>query len=164
MASAARQGREAAAPEASPGALARRWCEEIFDRGRLDSVDELLAADGVIHDGGLAARSVRSPSDFKEQVTALRSAFPDLRMEPKEMACEGELVAFHCRVSGTHLGDGLGIPATGRFLEICGMSMGRWRDGRLVEGWNHYDLLTLYRRLGVLRLFDPPPRSDREPA
>jgi len=84
----------------------------------------------------------------------MRAAFPDIHLEVEDTVAEGDLVAFRGTFTGTHLGDGMGIAPTGRFLEVRGMSMGRWREGCLVEGWNHHDLLSLYRGLGLLRLFD----------
>lgn len=65
----------------------------------------------------------------------------------------------HCRVTGTHRGDGLGVPATERRLDFYGFALGRVEGGQLREGWNCFDFLDMYRQLGVelaLRAGSPP--------
>lgn len=137
-----------------PRSLALRWFDEIWNQGRLETADELLAPGAVVHDPGIAGHDANDPSDLKEQVQTLRGAFPDLHIHVDEIVCEGDYVAMRCTASGTHLGDGLGIPPTGREIRIQGMSMGRWENGRLCEGWNQFDLMSLFRQLGLLSLFD----------
>ena len=118
-----------------------------------------MAPSAVIHGGGLDVRPVRGPSDLKEQVQTLRDAFPDLHVTVERLVVQADLVAIRCVASGTHEGPGLGIVATGRKTTTPGMTMGRWARGRLVEGWSHWDLLSFYRQLGVLGLFDPSGRG-----
>jgi len=136
--------------------LVLRWHEEIFNQGRYETIDELMAPGAVIRGAGLGTKPARCVSDLKEEVAMLRAVFPDLRLTVDEIVCEGDMVAMRVTATGTHSGEGLGITPTGRRLEIHGMSMGRWQDGQLVEGWNQYDFLTLYRELGVLGLFAEP--------
>ena len=143
-----------------------RWFDEVYNQGRFETIDELLAPEAVIHGVGLAAGPVRGASELKEQVEVLRGAFPDLHIRVEELICEGRLVAMRLTASGTHRGDELGISPTRRRVTIEGMSFGRWEGGQLVEGWNQFDLFSLYRQLGVLSLFstagpDEPPPSAR---
>ena len=60
------------------------------------------------------------------------------------------MIAVHCHVVARHLGDGLGIKATQRPVDMWGMGMARVRDGRIVEAWNSYDFLKLYQQCGML--------------
>lgn len=137
--------------------LAFRWYREIYDQGRLETIDELMAPHAVIHGGGLDVRPIHGPSDLKEQVLTLREAFPDLRVAVEEVIAEDDFVVIRCVASGTHCGEALGIPPTGRVTKIPGMTMGRWTRGQLAEGWSHWDLLSFYRQLGVLSLFEVQP-------
>lgn len=134
--------------------LALRWYEEIYNQGRLETIDELMAPHAVIHGGGLDVRPIRGPSDLKEQVEVLRDAFPDLRVRVDTLVVAGDMVSIRCIASGTHRGPGLGIAPTGRATTIPGITMGRWSRGQLIEGWSHWDLLSFYRQLGLLGLFD----------
>jgi predicted ester cyclase len=52
-----------------------------------------------------------------------------------------------CIVSGVHSGDGLGIPPTGRRVELSGMCLARIENEKLAEAWNNFDLEALYRQL-----------------
>ena len=64
---------------------------------------------------------------------------------------EGDRVAAHCHVTGRHVGDALGGPATGRSIDIRGTTIGRVRDGKIVEGWNTFDFLTMYQQIGWVK-------------
>lgn len=141
--------------------LALRFYEEIFNQGRLDTIDELMEPDAVIHGGGLDVRPVRGPSDLKEQVLVLRDAFPDLHIEVQDLVVRGDVVTVRAVVRGTHAGPGLGIPPTGRATCVHGLTQGRWLRGRLVEGWSHWDLLSFYRQLDLFDLFGHAGRAAR---
>lgn len=60
------------------------------------------------------------------------------------------MVSTHCRVTGTHTGEGLGIAPTGKRVDFEGMTIARVIDGQIREGWNCYDFLTMYQQLGVV--------------
>ena len=89
--------------------IARRLYEEIINQGRLETADELLAPDARSHAG-----APPGPEGLKRHVTMLRSAFPDLRHNIEDVIAEGEKVVVRTTCSGTHLGDFMGIPPTGR--------------------------------------------------
>jgi len=58
---------------------------------------------------------------------------------------------MRCVVTGTHTGDGLGVPPSNRPIRITGMAWGHWREGKLVEAWNNFDLLSLFEQIGAIR-------------
>ena len=62
---------------------------------------------------------------------------------------KGEFAMAHCRVTATHTGDGLGVPATNKPVEFWGFTLARVVDGQLVEGWNSFDFLGMYEQIGV---------------
>ncbi|GGW58132.1 hypothetical protein GCM10010503_38950 [Streptomyces lucensis JCM 4490] len=80
----------------------------------------------------------------------LFAAFPDLTFEVGERIARGDRVAEKWTMAGTHLGTYLGVPATGRRVEIHGMSMVRMREGRFLTDDFYYDASGVMRQLGLL--------------
>jgi predicted ester cyclase len=89
-----------------------------------------------------------------EDLVAFRNnfllSFPDARFTVEKILVEGETSVVRFSVTATHLGDSMGIPATGRKVTFTGMGFGRWKDGKLVEVWNNFDQLGLMRQLGAV--------------
>lgn len=84
-------------------------------------------------------------------ISAMRAAFPDLRVAEVDSVREGEKAAFRWVMGGTHTGEFLGIPPTGRRVEAMGMDIVRARGGEILEHWGEFDAIGLLRRLGALR-------------
>lgn len=139
--------------EASPAAPAdaatilQRMFDEIINQGRLDVVDEMFAEDYVDHGptGDLVGRGT-----FKQLVAQWRDAVPDVHCEIDSVIVQGDLCAWLVRATGTHTGDGLGFPATGRRFETVSANIGRFRDGRAVEHWSEQGMFPMLTQLGVL--------------
>jgi steroid delta-isomerase-like uncharacterized protein len=128
--------------------LVRRWFEEVWNQGREGAIDELLSPEGVGF--GLAATNteVHGPAEFKPFVRNLRDAFPDLHITVEDMVAEGDKVAVRMLVTGTHKGGGLGFPATGRKINVTGMTIIQFANGKLVHGWNNWDQMGMMQQLG----------------
>jgi steroid delta-isomerase-like uncharacterized protein len=131
-------------------ALVRRWFNEVWNQGREDTIDELFAANGVGYGLGDTEAPIRGPAGFKPFVANLRGALPDIHMQIEDMVAEGDRVTVRITVDGTHKGDQLGVPASGRRVQIQGMVMVRIANGQIVEGWNSWDQLGLLRQIGAL--------------
>ena len=137
---------------ADPKALVRRWFEEVWNKGREEAIDEMFAEDGIAH--GLADEAgalLRGPNGFKPFFRNFRGAFPDIEVIVEDTIAEGDKVAARCRVRATHEGEGLGIAATQRPMEITGIAIVRVRDGKIVEAWNNFDFMTMFQQLGKLQ-------------
>jgi predicted ester cyclase len=119
-------------------AILRRLVEAL-NAGDMDLMDELFAPE-------LAAQS-------KQDYTAIRSAFPDWREEIVDVVTEGDKVVGRFKCSGTHRGEMMGIPPTGRRQEVDEVYFLRVGDGKFVEFWGLEDNLTRMRQLGLI-----PPR------
>jgi steroid delta-isomerase-like uncharacterized protein len=130
-----------------PDTLMRAWFEEVWNQGREETIDRLLAADGLAH--GLPGGPMRGPDAFRAHFRMFRGAFPDIHVAVERTITEGEFVVAHCRVTGTHQGDTLGFPPTGRHIDFQGVTIVRTVDGQFREGWNFFDFLTMYQQLGV---------------
>jgi steroid delta-isomerase-like uncharacterized protein len=131
--------------------LIRRWFEEVWNKGREDAIDEMFAADGVAH--GLTEegdKTMRGPEQFKPFYRAFRSAFPDLEVVVEDTIAEGDKLAARCTVRGKHQSDSLGFAATGLTTDFTGITIVRIERGKIVEAWNNFDFMTMYKQLGAL--------------
>ncbi len=139
-------------------AILRRMFDEIINEGRLDVADELFAEDYVDHGpmGDLAGRGT-----FKQLVAQWRDAVPDVHCEVDTVIAQGDLCAWLVRTTGTHTGDGLGFPATGRRFETVSANVGRFRDGQAVEHWSEQGMFPMLAQIGVLPMPAPAVPSQR---
>jgi predicted ester cyclase len=121
---------------------------EAFNRGVLDDMDPLCTPDVQIHHP-----STGQPMDLatgKRFAALFRTAFPDSRNVIEEQLAEGDLVVTRGTYRGTHRGDFMGIPSTGRQVAMPWISMDRLVDGRIGERWVEQDTLGLLQQLGAL--------------
>lgn len=131
-------------------AFIRRWFEEVWNKGRAEAIDEMFAEDGVAY--GLADETgapLRGAAGFKPFFQSFRSAFPDIEVVVEDTIAEGDKVAARCTVRATHAGDGLGFAATQRPVEITGIAFVRVKDGKIVEAWNNFDFMSLFKQVGT---------------
>ena len=130
--------------------LVRRWFEEVWNKGRVEAIDEMFAPDGLAHGlGGADGAPLRGPDGFKPFFHTFKEAFPDIEVVVEDVIAEGDKVAARCTVRAKHQGDTLGFAATERPIEIGGICIARSRNGQIVEAWNHFDFLAMYQQLGV---------------
>lgn len=130
-------------------ALVQRWFDEVWTEGRVASIDALMAPSCMVHGLG---EDTRGPEGFKPFHAAYRSAFPDVKISVDHMVAEGDVVAARWSGTGTHSGDGLGFPATGKQVRLSGMTFARVQNGKLVEGWNVFDQFGMFQQLGIVNL------------
>ena len=135
---------------APPSEVLCTWFERVWNQSDESAIDELYATTAIAH--GLPSHPLPGPEGFKPFYRTFRSAFPNLQIEITHCLCEGDLAVVRCRVTGTHTGEFLGVPPTNRSVDFIGMTMARIVDGRVLEGWNSYDFMSMYQQLGI----DPP--------
>ena len=131
--------------------LIRRWFEEVWNKGRADAIDEMLAKDGIVH--GLSNETgepLRGADAFREFHKKFYDAFPNIVVTVDDTIAEGDLVVARCSVRGQHTGDGLGFAATNKPIMITGIGIARVKDGMVVEAWNNFDFLSLNQQIGVM--------------
>ena len=136
--------------------LAHRWFEEVWNQGREETIDELLGTNIVAFGLGEGETEVRGPEEFKHFFKNLRNAFPDLHITIEDTLAERDEVVVRIRIEGTHQGDGLGFPATGKKFRVAGICIIQFSNGKLVVGWNSWDQLGMLQQLGVI----PVPKED----
>ena len=131
-------------------ALARRWFEEVWNKGRADAIDEMFAPDGIAHGLGNDERDLIGPAEFKEFFGKYTAAFRDIDITIEDVIREGDRTAVRFSVTAVHAGDDLGIPASGRTVRFAGMSFVRWKDGQIAEGWNLIDIQSMLQQIGAV--------------
>ena len=100
------------------------------------------------HDPGLPFEVV-GPAGVKRLADALLPGIPDMELPIEDMVAEGEKVLARLRVRGTHKGELMGLPPTGRKIDIAVLDLFQIRDGKLIEHWALLDNLGMLRQLGV---------------
>jgi steroid delta-isomerase-like uncharacterized protein len=130
-------------------ALVKRWFDEVWTQGREATIDELMDKTCMVHGLG---DNMRGPEAFKIFHRAYRDAFPDVKITVEQTICEGEMVCARWSGVGTHRGDGLGFKATNKPVRFSGMTIARFQNGKLVEGWNVFDQLSMFQQLGIFTL------------
>ena len=111
---------------------------------------ELLALDYHHHDPGLPPEVQQSRDTYIGYLPMFYGAFPDLRVTVEDMVAEGDEVATRWSFRGTHQGELMGIPATGKQVEASGITIHRVSGGKIVEGWTILDNLGMMRQLGII--------------
>ena len=136
-------------------AVVRRFVDHVQNNGNIDAAGEFIAEHVIDH--SLPPELPPGLEGAKRMFEILRRAFPDHDAVVHEMVAEGDLVATRKSFTGTHLGDFIGIPPTGRKVTMEVIDFVRVRDRKIVEHWNIVDQLGLMQQLGVM----PEPPSGR---
>jgi predicted ester cyclase len=138
-------------------AVLNRMFDEIINHGKLEVADELFADDYVDHGpmGDLHGREA-----FKGLVAQWRLAVPDVHCEVDNVIVDGDNVAWLVRARGTHTGDALGFPATGKPFETVSANIGRFRDGLAVAHWADQGMFPMLVQLGVIALPGTTTRAE----
>jgi steroid delta-isomerase-like uncharacterized protein len=144
----------AAATTTGPGDLSeasRQLLEQSFNEGNFELIDQLVAADAVNHDPATPAqmRTLRGPDVLKRMASMYRAAFPDLRITVDDVIAADDKVVLRWHSEGTHRGELAGLAPTGARGSVTGISIDRWKDGKVIEAWAEWDNLGLARQLGA---------------
>lgn len=120
--------------------------EEGFGKGNLAVLDEVMADEVVEHQPGLPS----TREGIKGVITELRRIFPDLTFTVEDMTTDGDKVWGRFLARGTQQGGMMGMPATGKSMEITVMDVVRVADGKVVEHWGVPDRFHQLEQLGLL--------------
>jgi predicted ester cyclase len=136
-------------------ALVERMFEEVINAGRVEVADELFAADFIDH-GPMGEMHGRDA--FKGLVAMWRAAVPDVRCTVENWFESGDMAGWNVRVTGTHTGEMMGIPATGRSFEYVTPNIGRFADGKAAEHWADQGMFQFLTQIGAL---EQQPTAER---
>lgn len=130
-------------------ALVRRMVEEVFNRGNVSRVDELLASDFVEREE-LPPGIPRDREGVKQLTIAMRTAFPDFKATIDDIVAEGDKVVVRQTWRGTHKGEFMGVPPTGKRVSFGVFDVIRFAGGKGVEHWGLMDSMGLMQQLGAI--------------
>lgn len=129
-------------------AIFRRVIEEGFGQGNLAVLHELMATDFIEHEAGPGEG--RGLEGVKAIVTMLHTAFPDVRATIEEMSADGDKLWARVTFHGTHTGDLLGMPPTGKHVRVEAIDLCRFAAGKLVEHWGVFDRMGMMEQVGAI--------------
>lgn len=129
--------------------IVRRY-QEIYNSNDLDRLTEVVSEDLLtpnimpgIPDGLEGAKAAHR---------IMLAGFPDYQTIIEDLIAEGDKVVARIKMTGTHTGDFMGIPATGRQISFTGIYIARIANGKIVEHWGEEDSVSLLQQLGVLKM------------
>jgi predicted ester cyclase len=121
----------------------RRMFEEVINLGKLDMIDELWDPEFESE----TAQGTLDLDGFKGFIAGWRAGFPDIHCAVDDLVAEGDRVAWSVRATGTHTGEFMGIPPTGRTVDFDSLNIGQFRDGR---GYRHKVLMDIPKMMAQL--------------
>jgi steroid delta-isomerase-like uncharacterized protein len=127
-------------------AIARRETEEFEGKGNLAVADKVLAPNYRLHFPGFPPLDREG---HKQVMSVFRKAFPDMRITVESQLSEGDYVANHIIMLGTHQGEFQGIPATGKYVTVTGTNIMRFEGDKIAELWGYLDAVGMLQQLGV---------------
>lgn len=122
---------------------------EAVQNGRFEVLAELVSQSVVDHDP--APGQTPGPQGYAEFFRTLRTAFPDMKIVVDHLIADEDNVAFAYTLTGTQQGPFEGVQPTGKHVEVRGMQISRFEDGKMVERWGSTD------ELGILKQIDAAP-------
>jgi steroid delta-isomerase-like uncharacterized protein len=128
-------------------AMVRRIFEAAINAGDDAVIGELLAADYVNYDTPAPAPG---PEGFKQVFAQFRAAFPDMKVTIEDEFADGDLAGTRGRFTGTHQGEFMGIPASGKPIDVKYIDLWRVRGGKLAENWVQMDMAGLMQQIGAM--------------
>jgi steroid delta-isomerase-like uncharacterized protein len=126
--------------------VAVSFFEQVLDQGRLDKYADSHVSDFVAHGADHDASLAEDMAAAREE----RKALPDMRVTVNQVVAERDLVSVFWTASGTNTGEGMGFPATGKRITVNGMTLFRFKAGKISEEWSVFDMLSAMRQAGLL--------------
>lgn len=127
-------------------AIVRRYLEEAWNKRNVGIIDELMAPTYARYVSASAAPLNRE--GLKQRITTFHRALPDLRLTIDDMIAEKDEVVFRITIRGTHQGELMGVPPTGKQVTMTAIDIARFEDGKIVEHWGQMDALGLMEQIG----------------
>ena len=123
---------------------------ELISAGEIDGFGDLIADDFVEHQEALPGMEP-TKGGVKQLFQVLRAAFPDLHMEPHDVLVSGHKAVARVSATGTHRGEFMGMPASGRGVNVQLIDIIRFGDDGLArEHWGIFDQMAMMQQLGAI--------------
>ena len=133
-------------------ALVERYYREVMTLGQGDTIkfDEFVAKDAVLHNS--YPNPPVGPDAWKERVRIFTTSFSDVEITLGEVLAEGDSVATQMIYRGTHTGEFLGVPPSGKRVAVDEIQIMRIRDGMIVERRSVIDMISLLAQIGATEI------------
>jgi len=128
--------------------IVRKLLEDAWNTGRMESLGSLVSGDCRFHDPVFPSMAPGVDS-LRQHIRMCRNAFPDLKYTIDDMIAERNEVVVHWTAHGTHGNSFLGMAPTHRSASISGTTINRIENGKIVEQWSDWNLLSLMEQLGL---------------
>lgn len=128
--------------------LGKRWFEEVWNKRRREAIAEMLAPRAVLHEGN---EECVGPEGFYPFFDRLTAAFSEFHVTVHETIADGDRVCVRWSCECKHTGELMGIPPTHRLIHVTGITIMRIVNGRMVEGWQNWDMLGMLEQIQSLR-------------
>jgi steroid delta-isomerase-like uncharacterized protein len=128
--------------------IVRHYLEQGWGEGSESALEQTVAEDAVDHNP--APGQPPGLEGFKGAVRAVRAGLPDLRTTVEDVFVSGNKVAARWTSVGTHEGELMGVPATGREVTISGIDIARLEGGKIAELWHQVDVLGMLQQVGAV--------------
>ncbi|HWZ84182.1 MAG TPA: ester cyclase [Terriglobales bacterium] len=133
--------------------LMKRWFQEVWNEGKTQSIHDLLSPNAVAKGQSVDHADLHGPAEFVRFVESIRATFSDMKITVEDVFGTADKVVLRWSGKMTHRGDGLGVPATGKTIQITGITIARIENGKIVEGWDNWDQLGMFEQIGA---YAPP--------
>ncbi len=126
----------------------RAFIEDVLNQGRFERMTDLVKEDFIELDPLPGQQQGRE--GLKAVLMQFRSGFPDIHWTVSEQIAEGDKVVTRFTWTGTHRDTFLGIPATGKRVEVKGVVIDRLEAGKMADSRILMDTLGMMQQLGVI--------------
>ncbi len=130
-------------------AAAKRFFD-LWEAHEVDKFDEVVAADAIDHDPQRPFPDEHGAAAARKTAEMFLAAFPDTEYTVEQQVDEGDYVVTRWTARGTQSGELMGIPPTGKSVEISGIAIDRFSNGKIAESWGNWDTLGLLQQLGAV--------------
>jgi steroid delta-isomerase-like uncharacterized protein len=129
--------------------LMRRWFQEVWNEGNIETIHELLAPDAIAVGQLEDRKELRGAGAFVAFVKSLLESFPDMKIKVEDVFGSEDEVVVRWSSTMTHSKDHLGMPATGKEIRLTGITIARIQNEKIVAGWDSWDQLGMLKQIGA---------------
>jgi predicted ester cyclase len=115
-----------------------QWYDQVWNNAKEDSIDDLMDESAVIH-GLETDKGKTGPNAFKPFYQDLRKLFPSVNVSIEPIIITDDVEAVHCEVKG--------VTADGKEVSFTGLTIAKYKDGKIIEGWNGFDFSAVQKHL-----------------
>lgn len=129
------------------GTLARKYITELWGKGNLSLIDELVDENIKLSDPIM--KKTEGKAAVKEHIEKMSKDITESSINIEELTVAGDVVVIREKWSGVHKGDFFGVPAKGKRVTCDAVDWLRFKDGKVVENYSYFDLYEMFQQLGA---------------